>query len=129
MYNVGIFLVLFRRHPHLRASSSVTLTTENADVANLLERVETCQNGTTNPRRVLAFWRGVDFDLHVFQRELLDLVQEAVTKTCDNIELGIEQSGAEHVPRHSVLPPLRTIFENKLLRRSRSTLLMASTTT
>lgn len=32
-------------------------------------------------------------------------------------------------PLQSVLPPLRTILENRLLRRSRSTLLIESTTT
>ena len=48
--------------------------TEGGTVAYLLERVETRQDGTTNPGRILAFRRGIDLDLHVLQCKLLDLV-------------------------------------------------------
>ena len=46
----------------------------------LLEGVEASQNRATNPRRVLAFRRGVDLDLDVLQRQLLHLIQKTVTK-------------------------------------------------
>lgn len=39
------------------------------------------------------------------------------------------QWDSEHRPRHKVLPPLSTTFENKLFRRSRSTRFIESTTT
>ena len=56
-------------------------------MAYLLERVETRQDGTTNPGRILAFRRGIDLDLHVLQCKLLDLVQQTVTEPCNHVSI------------------------------------------
>jgi len=62
--NIRIFLVLFRANPHL------------------LERRKTSEDATSNPSAVLAFWWCVDFNLHIFDSELLHLIEEAVAKPC-----------------------------------------------
>lgn len=50
--------------------------------ANLSECVQTGQNGSTDPGGVFPFWRCEDLDFDVFQRELLDFIQEPITKSC-----------------------------------------------
>lgn len=46
----------------------------------LLERRQVGQDGPSDPRRVLPLRRGIDLDLDVLQRNLLDLVQQSVTE-------------------------------------------------
>jgi len=58
------FLVLLGRHPHL------------------LERAQAGEDRAADPGRVFALGRRADPDLGIAQRELLDLVQEAVAETC-----------------------------------------------
>lgn len=97
---------------------------------DLLERTETCQNAASDPGRVLALRGRVDFNL---PRRLSDakLHEPARGRTLMSLSASFLTSfnSRSPNPRHSVLPPLRTTFENRLLRRSRSVRFMASTTT
>lgn len=49
--------------------------------AHLGEGVEACKDRASDPRRVLALWGSVDLNLDIFQGQLLDLIQQTVTKT------------------------------------------------
>ena len=62
MNDIRVFLVLFRTNPHL------------------LECRKTSEDATSDPRAILALWWGVDFDLHIFDSELLYLIEETVAK-------------------------------------------------
>jgi hypothetical protein len=110
--DIRIFLELFRTNPHF------------------LECRKTSEDATSDPSAVLALWWGVDFDLHIFDSELLHLIQETVAKPYTvRLVVVVAERSRGIAPRHNVLPPLNTTFENKLFRRSKSTRLIESTTT
>jgi Ribosomal protein S24e len=97
---------------------------------HLFEGVQSRQDRSPYPCRVFALWRCVNLDFYFLHRKLLHFIQESITKSWNSI-MSKRLGGWWEctIPRHNVLPPLRTIFENKLFLRSMSTRLIASTTT
>merc|ERR1711988_1706805 len=60
---------------HNRGSRLVILTLRNP---HLLEGAQRGKNGSTDPDRVLAFWRGHDLDLHRRRRKGSQLLRHAL---------------------------------------------------
>ena len=91
--DIWVLLVLFCRHAHLSSEIIPAQTMQRIETSHarvsiysqlradaetyLFERVQSCQNGPADPRRVLPLRRRVDFDLDVLEREFLNLVEEA----------------------------------------------------
>ena len=127
MNDIRVLLIFLCRYPHL--ATRVSIKYRRSQVGRTFLKV--LRPARIEPPIQVEYLRSGGAYILILTSLSASFLTSFSRRSPNPSEIPLTTSTADtrHKPLQRVLPPLRTMFENKLLRRSRSTLLIESTTT